>query len=51
MKLWPSGWVWLPRQHECEQMKIGVYANPRHLLDMGITPAAGSEKDRCQCAA
>jgi hypothetical protein len=26
MKLWPSGWVWLPRQHEYEQMMIGVYA-------------------------
>jgi len=26
MKLWPSGWVWLPRQDECEQMMIGVYA-------------------------
>jgi hypothetical protein len=24
--LWPSGWVWLPRQHEYEQMMIGVYA-------------------------
>jgi prepilin signal peptidase PulO-like enzyme (type II secretory pathway) len=26
MKLWPTGWVWLPRQHEYEQMMIGVYA-------------------------
>jgi len=26
MQLWPSGWVWLPRQHEYEQMIIGVYA-------------------------
>ena len=26
MQLWPSGWVWLPRQHEYEQMMIGVYA-------------------------
>ena len=25
MKLWPSGWVWLPRQYEYEQMMIGVY--------------------------
>jgi len=25
MELWPSGWVWLPRQHEYEQMMIGVY--------------------------
>jgi len=25
MQLWPSGWVWLPRQHEYEQMMIGVY--------------------------
>jgi len=24
--VWPSGWVWLPRQHEYEQMMIGVYA-------------------------
>jgi hypothetical protein len=24
MQLWPSGWVWLPRQHEYEQMMIGV---------------------------
>jgi len=26
MQMWPSGWVWLPRQHEYEQMMIGVYA-------------------------
>jgi FtsH-binding integral membrane protein len=26
MQTWPSGWVWLPRQHEYEQMMIGVYA-------------------------
>jgi hypothetical protein len=26
MQLWPSGWVWLPRQHEYEQMMIGIYA-------------------------
>jgi len=26
MQLWPSGWVWMPRQHEYEQMMIGVYA-------------------------
>jgi hypothetical protein len=25
MQLWPSGWVWLPRQNEYEQMMIGVY--------------------------
>lgn len=25
MELWPSGWIWLPRQHEYEQMMIGVY--------------------------
>jgi hypothetical protein len=25
MLLWPSGWVWLPRQYEYEQMMIGVY--------------------------
>jgi FtsH-binding integral membrane protein len=25
MRLWPSGWVWLPRQYEYEQMMIGVY--------------------------
>jgi hypothetical protein len=25
MQLWPSGWVWLPRQYEYEQMMIGVY--------------------------
>jgi FtsH-binding integral membrane protein len=25
MQLWPSGWVWLPRQHEYEQMMMGVY--------------------------
>jgi hypothetical protein len=24
MQLWPSGWVWLPRQTEYEQMMIGV---------------------------
>jgi hypothetical protein len=26
MQMWPSGWVWLPRQDEYEQMMIGVYA-------------------------
>lgn len=25
MQFWPSGWVWLPRQSEYEQMMIGVY--------------------------
>jgi hypothetical protein len=25
MQLWPSGWVWMPRQTEYEQMMIGVY--------------------------
>jgi len=25
MQLWPSGWVWWPRQYEYEQMMIGVY--------------------------
>lgn len=25
MRLWPSGWVWLPRQYEYEHMMIGVY--------------------------
>jgi len=25
MAVWPSGWVWLPRQTEYEQMMIGVY--------------------------
>jgi FtsH-binding integral membrane protein len=25
MKAWPSGWVWLPRQTEYEQMMMGVY--------------------------
>jgi hypothetical protein len=25
MQLWPSGWIWLPRQHEYEQMMVGVY--------------------------
>ena len=26
MQIWPSGWVWLPRQQEYEQMMIGLYA-------------------------
>jgi len=26
MQLWPTGWVWLPRQHEYKLMMIGVYA-------------------------
>jgi uncharacterized membrane protein len=26
MKVWSSGWSWQPRQHEYEQMIIGVYA-------------------------
>jgi len=25
MKLWPSGWLWLPPQPEYEQMMVGVY--------------------------
>jgi len=25
MAVWPSGWIWLPRQTEYEQMMIGVY--------------------------
>lgn len=25
MQFWPSGWVWLPRQAEYEQMMMGVY--------------------------
>lgn len=24
--IWPSGWGWEPRQHEYEQMIIGIYA-------------------------
>jgi hypothetical protein len=26
MQLWPSGWSWMPRQPEYEQMIMGVYA-------------------------
>ena len=26
MYLWPSGWGWMPRQSEYEQMILGVYA-------------------------
>jgi hypothetical protein len=26
MVIWPSGWAWQPRQHEYEQMIIGIYA-------------------------
>ncbi len=26
MMIWPSGWVWQPRQHEYEQMMAGIYA-------------------------
>jgi hypothetical protein len=26
MLVWPAGWAWTPRQHEYEQMIIGVYA-------------------------
>jgi len=25
MELWPSGWIWLPRQQEYEHMMMGVY--------------------------
>jgi hypothetical protein len=25
MEVWPSGWIWQPRQHEYEHMMIGVY--------------------------
>ncbi len=25
MRLWPSDWVWMPKQYEYEQMMIGVY--------------------------
>jgi hypothetical protein len=24
--LWPAGWSWTPRQHEYEQMLMGIYA-------------------------
>ncbi len=24
--IWPSGWSWEPRQHEYEQMIVGIYA-------------------------
>lgn len=26
MWIWPSGWAWEPRQHEYEQMIVGIYA-------------------------
>ena len=26
MNVWPAGWTWEPRQHEYEQMIMGVYA-------------------------
>lgn len=26
MRLWPSGWVWSPSQHEYETMMVGIYA-------------------------
>lgn len=26
MQIWPAGWSWTPRQHEYEQMIMGVYA-------------------------
>ena len=26
MNVWPAGWTWEPRQHEYEQMILGVYA-------------------------
>ena len=26
MVIWPSGWAWLPSQHEYEQMIVGIYA-------------------------
>lgn len=26
MWIWPSGWGWEPRQHEYEQMIMGIYA-------------------------
>lgn len=26
MKIWPSGWLWQPDQHEYAQMIVGVYA-------------------------
>jgi len=26
MVVWPSGWAWEPRQHEYEQMIVGIYA-------------------------
>ena len=25
MYFWPSGWIWLPRQYEYEQMMVAVY--------------------------
>lgn len=26
MKIWPSGWSWLPHQEEYQQMIVGIYA-------------------------
>ncbi len=26
MRVWPAGWVWLPAQHQYEQMIMGIYA-------------------------
>ena len=26
MVVWPSGWSWQPRQHEYEEMIVGIYA-------------------------
>ena len=26
MRIWPSGWAWLPGQHEYELMIVGIYA-------------------------
>jgi len=26
MMVWPAGWTWEPRQHEYEQMMVGIYA-------------------------
>jgi hypothetical protein len=40
MAVWPSGWIWLPRQTEYEQMMIGVY-QPNLVGGQGFEGAGG----------
>lgn len=44
MQVWPSGWMWQPRQHEYEHMMIGVYGTLGVFLLGGIPSTRGTSQ-------